>query len=277
MSAGTLHVVATPLGNLGDLTARARDVLCTVAVVAAEDTRRTHILLEHVGAAPRLISVHQHSTPERLDAVVAMLEAGEDVALVTDAGTPTVSDPGAVLVRRAREAGVPVVAVPGPSAVTAALSISGMPADRYSFVGFLPRKGKDRRSLLDAIATSEWTSVIFEAPPRVVRLLHDLVDACGGARQAAVARELTKVHEELKTGTLSQLATYYEEHPPRGEVTVVVGAAESARMDPPDETAAAARARRLLDDGTSRRDAAGRIAEEFSMSRNRAYRIVRDV
>ena len=277
MSAGTLFVVATPLGNLGDLTARAREVLCGVPAVAAEDTRRTRILLGHVGASPRLLSVHAHSPPQRIDEVIAILLGGEDVALVTDAGTPSVSDPGAALVQRVRDAGVLVVAVPGPSAVAAALSISGMPADRYVFVGFPPRKGKDRRSVLETIATSTWTSVVFESPARLVRLLRDLEAVCSADRTAAVARELTKVHEELKTGTLSDLATYYDENPPRGEVTVVVSGADPGEGDPPDDDAVAQRARRLLADGASRRDAASQLAEEFSMSRNRAYRIVRDV
>jgi 16S rRNA (cytidine1402-2'-O)-methyltransferase len=277
VSAGTLFVVATPLGNLGDLTARAREVLCAVPAVAAEDTRRTRILLGHVGASPRLLSVHAHSPPQRIDEVIAILLGGEDVALVTDAGTPSVSDPGAALVQRVRDAGVLVVAVPGPSAVAAALSISGMPADRYVFVGFPPRKGKDRRSVLETIATSTWTSVVFESPARLVRLLRDLEAVCSADRTAAVARELTKVHEELKTGTLSDLATYYDENPPRGEVTVVVSGADPGEGDPPDDDAVAQRARRLLVDGASRRDAASQLAEEFSMSRNRAYRIVRDV
>jgi len=277
VSAGTLFVVATPLGNLGDLTARAREVLCAVPAVAAEDTRRTRILLGHVGASPRVLSVHAHSPTQRLDEVIAKLLGGEDIALVTDAGTPSVSDPGAALVQRARNAGVLVVAVPGPSAVAAALSISGMPADHYVFVGFPPRKGKDRRAVLETIATSAWTSVVFESPARLVRLLRDLEAVCDANRTAAVARELTKVHEELKTGTLSELATYYDENPPRGEVTVVVSGADAGAGDPPDDDAVAQRARRLLADGASRRDTASRIAEEFSMSRNRAYRIVRDV
>jgi 16S rRNA (cytidine1402-2'-O)-methyltransferase len=277
VSAGTLFVVATPLGNLGDLTARACEVLCTVPTVVAEDTRRTRILLGHVGASPRLLSVHAHSPSERLDQAIAILVGGDDIALVTDAGTPAVSDPGAALVRRARDAGVTVVAVPGPSAVAAALSISGMPADRYVFVGFPPRKGKDRRTVLEAIASSAWTCVAFEAPARLVRLLQDLGAICGADRIASVARELTKVHEELKTGTLIDLAAYYDEHPPRGEITVVVSGADAPGGDPPDDDAVAQRARRLIADGASRRDAASRIAEEFSVSRNRAYRIVRDV
>lgn len=277
VSAGTLHVVATPLGNLGDLTVRAADVLRAVPVVAAEDTRRTRVLLDHVGAAPRVVSLHAHSAAARLDEVLALLADGTSVAFVTDAGTPAVSDPGAELVRRAREAGVPVVAVPGPSAVTAALSIAGVRADRYTFFGFLPRRGRERGVLLERIATSPWTAVVFEAPGRLERLLRDLAQACGSTRGAAVARELTKVHEELKSGTLSDLATYYQEHPPRGEITVIVAGTGPAQEPRVDEDAVRARARDLLEGGTSRRDAASALAEEFCMSKRHAYRIVTEL
>jgi 16S rRNA (cytidine1402-2'-O)-methyltransferase len=277
VSSGTLHVVATPLGNLGDLTARAADVLRAVPVVAAEDTRRTRVLLDHVGAAPRVLSLHAHSPPARVNQVLTVLADGADVALVSDAGTPTVSDPGAQLVRRARELAIPVVAVPGPSAVTAALSIAGMPADRYTFYGFLPRRGRERRTLVDGIATSRWTAVVFEAPGRLTRLLHDLATACGAARPAAVARELTKLHEELKSGTLTDLATYYQEHPPRGEVTVIVAGAESVEEPEADLDTVRARARELLDRGSSRKDTASELAKEFSMPKRRAYRIVTEL
>ncbi len=276
MSAGTLYVVATPLGNLGDLSERAASVLRGVRAVAAEDTRRARILLQHVGARPRVLSYHAHSPQSRAEQLLDILEEGGDVALLADAGTPTVSDPGAALVRRAHAVGAPVVAVPGPSAVAAALSISGLPADRYAFLGFVPRKGKDRRLLLEHVATSPWTTVLFEAPGRLVRLLKDLEQACGPEREAAVARELTKVHEELKSGTLSDLGVYYEEHSPRGEVTVLVGGAapEEPGADP---EAARERARALLGEGLSRRDAAERLAAELTLSRREAYRVVTDL
>lgn len=276
MSAGTLFVVATPLGNLGDLSERAASVLRGVGVVAAEDTRRARVLLQRVEARPRVVSYHAHSPGSRTEALLDSLADGESVALLADAGTPTVSDPGADLVRRARERGVPVVAVPGPSAVAAALSISGLPADRYSFLGFVPRKGRDRRSLLRHVAQSPWTTVLFEAPGRLVRLLQDLAGACGADRRAAVARELTKVHEELKSGTLSELRVYYEESPPRGEVTLLV--AGTPPVTPaPDEGAVRERARELLAEGMSRRDTADRLAAELALSRREAYRIVTDL
>ncbi|HEX4629303.1 MAG TPA: 16S rRNA (cytidine(1402)-2'-O)-methyltransferase, partial [Gemmatimonadales bacterium] len=220
--AGTLYVVATPLGNLEDLSARATATLTRVAAIAAEDTRHTKPLLAHVGARAELVSFHAHSNETALRRVLHLLASGKDVALVTDAGTPTVSDPGALLVAAARARDIAVVAVPGPTAVAAALSVSGLAADRYVFMGFLPRKGGDRRRLLEAVAKSEWTVVLFEAPLRVVELLEDLAAACGGERPAAVARELTKVFEETRAGTLTDLAGYYAQAPPRGEVTVIV-------------------------------------------------------
>lgn len=278
MSGGTLHVVATPLGNLGDLSTRAAATLRAVDLVAAEDTRRTRALLSHLDAHPELVSFHAHSPPARLAQVLGALREGRSVALVTDAGTPTVSDPGADLVAAAREAGIDVVAVPGPSAVAAALSISGLPADRYLFLGFPPRKGTDRARFLEEAAASAWTVVCYEAPGRLVQLLADLGGAAGGARRAAVARELTKVHEELRTGTLADLTAYYGAHPPRGEVTVLL-AGRGTRADAPsaDPDAIRERAAGLLSEGLSRRDAAARLAEEFPLSRNEAYKMVMEL
>ena len=276
MSAGTLYVVATPLGNLGDLSERAASVLRSVGVVAAEDTRRARVLLDRVEARPRVLSYHAHSPESRTETLLGSLADGESVALLADAGTPTVSDPGVALVQRAQQQGVPVVAIPGPSAVAAALSISGLPADRYTFLGFVPRKGRDRRSLLQHVATSPWTTVLFEAPGRLARLLHDLAASCGPERRAAVARELTKLHEELKSGTLSELRVYYEESPPRGEVTLLV--AGTPPVTPaPDERTVRQRAKELLGEGMSRRDTATRLAAELALSRREAYRIVTDL
>ncbi len=253
--AGTLYVVATPLGNLEDLSPRAAETLRGVAAVAAEDTRHTKTLLAHVGSRADLLSVHAHSSAAALRRVLHLLGSGKDVALVTDAGTPSVSDPGAELVAAARARDVPVVTVPGPTAVAAALSVSGLGADRYLFLGFLPRKGGERRRLLDLVAESEWTTVLFEAPLRVVNLLRDLAAACGQERRAAVAREMTKVFEETRSGTLAELAGYYARAPVRGEVTVVVaGAGRPAREErPPDPEE---RARALLAQGSDRRDGA---------------------
>jgi 16S rRNA (cytidine1402-2'-O)-methyltransferase len=271
---GTLYVVATPLGNLGDLAPRAAETLRRAAVVAAEDTRRTRGLLSHLGASPTLLSFHAHSRERRLDTLLDILGDGRDVALVTDAGTPGVSDPGTDLVAAAREAGFTVVPIPGPSAVATALSVAGLPADRYLFLGFLPRKGTERTRLLTRAAAEEWSVVLFEAPARLAALLRDLAASAGPSRPAMVARELTKLHEELRTGTLAELADYYSETPPRGELTIVVeGTGTPAR--PPDRTAdATEEATALLAEGLSRREVARRLTETLGMPRNDAYRLV---
>ena len=273
MRRGTLYVVGTPLGNLGDVSARARAILTEVGLVAAEDTRRARILLAHVGSRCRVLSFHAHSPPASARRILDVLADGTDVALVTDAGTPTISDPGADLVRQARGAGFQVATVPGPSAVAAALSISGFPADRYIFLGFAPRKGPERRDFLAGAAGSVWTVVIFESAQRLGALLDDLRRVCGEDRNAAVARELTKVHEELNAGTLAELGVYYRAYPPRGEITVVLS---GAGVQPPinREQEARAHARALLDGGASRRDVALALAREFKVPRNEAYRLV---
>ncbi len=270
----SLYIVATPLGNLSDLSPRAAEVLRQVAVVAAEDTRRTRGLLSHLGAAPTLLSFHAHSGERRLDTLLEILAEGRDVALVSDAGTPGVSDPGADLVSAARDAGFDVVPIPGPSAVATALSAAGLAADRYLFLGFLPRKGGERRRLLARVAAEEWSVVLFEAPTRIAALLGDLARVAGAGRRAVVARELTKVHEELRAGTLGELADYYSEHAPKGEVTLVL---EGTGSPPPEDDRseeAAEQAAALLAEGLSRREVARRLTETHGLSRNDAYRLV---
>lgn len=274
--AGTLYVVATPLGNLGDLSPRAADTLKRVAVVAAEDTRHSKPLLVHAGSKAELVAFHGHSSDRALDRIVRILKEGRDVALITDAGTPAISDPGALLVAAARDEGVPVVTIPGPTAVGASLSVSGIGADRYLFLGFIPRKGGDRRRFLLTVARSEWTVVLFEAPNRAAELLSDLAEVCGEDRVATVSRELTKVFEETRSGTLAELAAHFADAPVRGEVTIVVsGTGKEHREEPPPDPAE--RARALLDEGLSRKDVADRLAEETGISRNTAYRLVNDL
>lgn len=273
---GTLFVVATPLGNLGDLSPRAAETLRRVAAVAAEDTRHSRPLLTHVGSRADLVSVHAHSSDSAIRRVLSLLDAGRDVALITDAGTPAISDPGVALVAAAREREYPVVTIPGPTAVAAALAVSGLSADRYVFLGFLPRKGGERKRLLDAIAKSEWTVVVFESPNRTADLLDDLAQGCGEGRRAVVARELTKMFEETRDGTLALLAGYYRETPPRGEVTVMIAGTGTPPHDPPPPDPEA-RARALLAEGMSRRDVANRLADETGISRNSAYRLVNEL
>jgi 16S rRNA (cytidine1402-2'-O)-methyltransferase len=274
---GILYVVATPLGNLGDLSLRAMEVLRAVPVVAAEDTRRTRGLLSHLGASPRLLSYHAHSEEARLEALLEILHDGRDVALVSDAGTPVVSDPGTDLVAAARASGVTVVPIPGPSAVATALSAAGLRGDRYLFLGFIPRKGGERARLLARAAAEEWSVVFFEAPPRLADLLEDLARAVGDSRRAVVARELTKLHEEFRAGTLAELAGYYSEHPPRGEITIVLEGT-GAPAEPPDRTGEAVeQATLLLAEGLTRREVVRRISETLGLPRNDAYRLVMEL
>ena len=206
-----------------------------------------------------------------------MLDGQRDVALVSDAGTPLISDPGAELVRAVRAAGHEVVPIPGPSAVATALSAAGLGGDRYLFLGFVPRKGAERRRLLERAASEPWPVVIFEAPGRVGALLADLVELAGPDRSAVVARELTKIHEEIRTGTTGTLAAAYADTEPRGEVTVILGGAPEAPSTAPDPAVSRARAEELLASGLSRRDAAARLGSEFGLGRNEAYRIVTDL
>ena len=277
MIPGTLYVVATPLGNLGDLSSRAIEILRAVPVVAAEDTRRTRGLLTHLGVAPTLLSFHAHSGDHRSDKLLDILRSGRDVALVSDAGTPTVSDPGADLISLVRAAGIAIVPIPGASAVSTALSASGFIGDRYLFLGFIPRKGRDRVRLLTRAATEEWSVVFYEAPPRLAGLLADLIPLTGGSRRIVVARELTKLHEEIRAGTVAELADYYAETPVRGEITVVL---EGTGVPPaqPDRTEdATEQATTLLAEGLTRREVVRRLTESMGIPRNEAYKLVMEL
>lgn len=274
---GTLYLVSTPIGNLEDLTERARRILGEVGAVLAEDTRRTSVLLRHVGASPSLLSLHRHNEEERAGEVLERLAAGDALALVSDAGTPLLSDPGERLVRRVLDEGHDVIPVPGPSAVLAALVGSGLPVQPFAFLGFPPRKGGERDGLLERVADARETLVLFESPERTARLLRDLEEVCGEERKAAVARELTKIHEEFRRGTLAELAAYYEEHAPRGEVVVVVGPGEGAAgAGEVDEEAILALGRALLARGTSPSRAAREVARRLGVPRNRAYRLLQE-
>jgi 16S rRNA (cytidine1402-2'-O)-methyltransferase len=274
---GTLYVVATPLGNLGDLSPRARDVLSTVPVVAAEDTRRTRGLLTHLEARPTLLSFHAHSAEHRLDSILEILHSGRDVALVSDAGTPSVSDPGTDLVAEARASGIAVIPIPGPSAVATALSAAGLPADRYLFLGFIPRKGRERARLLGRAAIEEWSVVFFEAPSRLVALLEDLIPLAGPGRSVVVGRELTKIHEEIRSGTLGELADYYSAIPPRGELTVVLQGAGQPAPEPDRTEDAVEQATALLAEGLSRREVVQRLTQSLGLPRNEAYKLVMEL
>jgi 16S rRNA (cytidine1402-2'-O)-methyltransferase len=274
---GTLYVVSTPIGNLGDLSPRAEETLRSVSRILAEDTRRSRILAQRAGSTARLVSLHEHNERERSDAVLGWLADQEDLALVSDAGTPLVSDPGARLVASVLDAGYKVVPVPGPSAVIAALVASGLPSERFTFLGFPERKGKARKEVLDRVASSRETVVLFESPQRLADLLLALAEACGPHRMVAVARELTKVHEEVRRGTLAELVGYYQANPPKGEVTVVVAPGEDAGEGRDVEAEARALAAELLGGGMTPSRAAKKVAERLALARNEAYRIVHDL
>ena len=269
----TLYVVGTPIGNLEDLTRRAARVLGQVALIAAEDTRVTRKLLSHLDIHVPLTSYHQHNWQSKLPVLLAALESG-DVALVTDAGMPGVSDPGSELVAAAAAAGFPVEVIPGVSAVTTALAISGLSADAFLFLGFLPRRGKERRARLEAVAGSPCTLVVFEAPHRVRATLADLLAALGD-RQAAVCRELTKLHQEVFRGILSEAIGHFQE--PRGEFTLVVsGAPEGATgaaQAPPDLEAARQELARLRQSGARAREAVAQVSQATGLPRRTVYQL----
>jgi 16S rRNA (cytidine1402-2'-O)-methyltransferase len=270
VSAGRLFVVSTPIGNMGDFSFRAVETLRSVALVLAEDTRHSRPLLERHGIATRLSAYHEHNEAKATPELVARLVAGEDLALISDAGTPLLSDPGQRLVDAAIAAGVQVVAIPGASALLAALVASGLDAGRFTFHGFLPRKGRERKAALEEIASSHVTSVLYEAPSRVGDTLLELA-ARAPDRPAAVARELTKQFEEIRRGTLADLGAYYKDAAPRGEVVLVVSGAPPAALD---EAELADRAAALIAAGQSVRDTAAELAR-FGAPRNVAYRIAR--
>ena len=281
---GTLYVVATPIGNLADVTFRAIETLKAVPLIAAEDTRHTHRLLERYAIATRSTSYHARSGPGRLESLLRHLRDGADLALVTDAGTPAVSDPGADLVAAWAAEGGAVVPIPGASAVLAAVVGSGLAGPRWGFDGFLPRSGRDRRERLARIAADERATIIFEAPGRVAATLRDLAAACGPGRPGAVCRELTKVHETIVRGTLGDLALAAADGaiPARGEFVVVIGYAHGGMASPAAAAAEAADAadavaagrvevERLVASGIARGEAARRVAASTGLPRRRLY------
>lgn len=270
----TLYLVSTPIGNLGDLSPRAAETLRNAGRILAEDTRRTRILANHAGATAPLVSVHAHNEAQRIERILEWLGEGEDLALVSDAGTPLVSDPGGRVVSAVAAAGHEIVPIPGASAVLAALVASGLPTERFTFLGFPERKGEARRRLLERVATCEETIVLFESPHRLVSLLEELATACGEERRVAVARELTKIYEEVVRGTLAEAAGYYRERPPKGEVTLVVAPSEEGSADADTEAAARALAKELLKEGSRPSAVAKEVASRLGLARNEAYRIV---
>jgi 16S rRNA (cytidine1402-2'-O)-methyltransferase len=271
---GTLYVVSTPIGHMGDFTFRAVETLRSVAAVLAEDTRHSVHLLKRYEIATPLVAYHEHNEAKSTPALVARLVAGESLALISDAGTPLLSDPGQRLVRAAVDAGVTIAPVPGASALLAALVSSGLDVDRFTFFGFLPRKGAARRETLDEVTKLHHTAVLYEAPSRVAATLAELAGSGAGDRAAVVARELTKQFEETRRGTVAELAAYYVDVPPRGEVVIVIAGAEATHSA--SEAALRARAAELRAEGRSAREVAAVLTTELGAPRNLAYRMAHE-
>ncbi|HEU4320296.1 MAG TPA: 16S rRNA (cytidine(1402)-2'-O)-methyltransferase [Acidimicrobiia bacterium] len=273
MPAGRLLVCATPIGNLGDISDRLRKTLAAADVIYAEDTRRTAKLMSHLGLSAPVVSLFAGNEQSRVNSLVESIRSGDTVALVSDAGMPTVSDPGAAAVAAVREAGLTVSVVPGPSAVTSAVALAGFGGDRFVFEGFLPRKGRDRAERLRSIAADTRSVVLFASPNRLSDDLADLTEACGGERRVAVMRELTKLHEESWVGSLADAVEYWSD-PVKGEVTVVLAPTKPAAPSVED---AIESARALVADGITVSDAARQIADLTGVSRREIYEaLVRD-
>ncbi|MCB9393252.1 MAG: 16S rRNA (cytidine(1402)-2'-O)-methyltransferase [Acidimicrobiaceae bacterium] len=266
---GRLVLVATPIGNLGDLSPRAADALRAAALVCCEDTRRTGRLLQHAGVSARMVVANEHTEIARIAEVLDLLAAGHDVALVSDAGTPGISDPGEHLVRAVLDAGHDVSAVPGPAAVVMALVLSGLPTTRFVFEGFLPRSGSERTHRIADVADERRTIVLYEAPHRLARTVGDLFAACGPDRQVALARELTKLHEEVWRGTLAEATVHVDHVEPRGEYVIVLAGAPPA-PDADDDTIRAA-LREALARGSTRKDAVATVTAALGVPKRRVF------
>jgi 16S rRNA (cytidine1402-2'-O)-methyltransferase len=269
---GTLYLVATPIGNLADITHRALQVLKDVDLIACEDTRHTHKLLQHYGITTKTVSYHEHNEQQRTAQLIAQLKDGSNIAVVSDAGTPSISDPGFRLVRAAIENNVPVVPVPGPSAVISALIAAGLPTDEFFFAGFLPSRSNARRTRLNELRAVPGTLIFYEAPHRLASTLKDAYEILG-EREAVVARELTKLHEEIKRGRLSELSSYFEDHDKaRGEIVVLIDRTVIAETTVTTESTIAALVDRFEQEGMDHRAALKKAARELGLSRAEAYR-----
>lgn len=272
--AGALHVVSTPIGNLGDISLRALAVLGQVATVYCEDTRTSRTLLHRYGIRTPMQALHEHNEAQATPRIVGRLARGESLALISDAGTPLVSDPGARVTAAVVAAGLRIVPVPGASATLAALVASGMSSHPCTLLGFLPRKGTERGELLQLAAMLPHSVVLFEAPGRLADTLRDVAATSGGQRQAAVARELTKRFEEVRRGTLDELAAYYEQAPPKGEIVIVLAGVTPRAPASDDDLAVAAAAWRA--EGRRPREIVQLLMDEHGASRNVAYRLAHD-
>ena len=269
--AGMLYLVPTPIGNLGDISLRCRQTLELADFIAAEDTRVTLKLLNHLGIKKSLVSYYEHNKAFQGDRILERILAGETCALVSDAGSPAISDPGEDLVKQCAEAGITVCAIPGPCAAITALSISGQSTGRFCFEGFLSTAKKSRREHLDSLKSETRTMIFYEAPHKLVSTLEDMAQAFGPDRSISLCRELTKLHEEVVRTTLGQAITHYQENPPKGEFVLILAGAQPVQPELPDEQDAAARVKQLMEEGLSRKDAIKQTAKELNMPKNAVY------
>ncbi|MEP6849613.1 MAG: 16S rRNA (cytidine(1402)-2'-O)-methyltransferase [Acidobacteriota bacterium] len=270
---GTLYLVATPIGNLQDISARAIETLSSVDLIACEDTRHTRKLLNHFGIATKAVSYHEHNESERAAELINLLSDGQSVAVVSDAGTPGISDPGFAVVRQAAEAGITVIPVPGPVAFVNALIVSGLPSDGFFFGGFLPSKKGERVKRLSELATTPGTLIFYEAPHRIAASLADCADVLGD-RKAAVVRELTKIHEETVRGTLFELKARFSAAKTRGELVIVIDKDNGGRKAPVKQPSLIERLDELERSGVDRKTALKTAAKEYGLGKSEAYRMV---
>ena len=268
---GMLYLVPTPIGNLGDISTRCRETLAAADFIAAEDTRVTLKLLNHLELRKPLVSYYEHNKAQRGNVILDRILAGETCALVSDAGSPAISDPGEDLVRQCAEAGVVVCAIPGPCAVITALSISGLPTGRFCFEGFLSMAKKSRREHLQSLAGEQRTMIFYEAPHKLCNTLADLAEAFGEDRPISLCRELTKLHEEVIRTTLGGAMEYYKTQPPKGEFVLVVGGAPEQEKQEHSPADAAAMVRQLMEEGLSRKDAVKQTAKALDLPKNVVY------
>ena len=269
--AGTLYLVPTPIGNLGDISQRMAQTLAEADFIAAEDTRVSIKLLNHLGLKKPMVTYHRHNTETGGQAVIDRLLAGENCALVTDAGMPAISDPGEELVARCAQQSIPVVTIPGPCALVTALAASGQPTGRFTFEGFLAMNKKNRRAHLDALREEERTMIFYEAPHKLQATLKDLCLTFGADRPVSLCRELTKLHEEIRRTTLGEAEEYYRENPPKGEFVLVVRGAPPKREAEAALEDGQALVEELMAQGTSQRDAVKQAAKTLGLSRNQLY------
>ena len=268
-----LYLVPTPIGNLGDISQRCRETLEAADFIAAEDTRVTLKLLNHLGIKKSLVSYYEHNKAAQGSRIVERILGGETCALVSDAGSPAISDPGEDLVKQCAAAGIPVCAIPGPCAAVTALSISGQSTGRFCFEGFLSTAKKSRREHLESLKSEQRTMIFYEAPHKLLTTLADMTEVFGGDRPLSLCRELTKLHEEVVRTTLSEALERYTENPPKGEFVLIVAGAKPEEKEIPSETDAAARLAELIAQGLSRKDAVKQAAKELGLSKNAVYEI----